>query len=422
MELHEATRRIFRVHRFLICAMVVLGLGTATAVHMVLESRIYSASVRLSLGGLPPQSTAEAAALAGTVQGIVTSPDRVSAALAAAKLNRDPVLFAAKAVDTQPLSSSGILQLTVTDKDPTGAAVVANRLAVDAVTTLNQQGQTAMAAVSGRLQAAIDQLTSQLNTLDTRLAAPDLPQARQAALLAQRSDASQRLATLVGKRADIQLQAAQQAQATVVDAATTPDRPDPSRLPLDLMLGLVAGVVAGLGGAALRETIRPTAVGRRAIERALGAPVLGTVSREPAVDDPELLVLSERVRRAAGQARVSSVLLWSARGDPGLGLLAHGIQTTSRSARVARSAPRRTVSFEVAVLDPTLPPEPRQGLLAVVRSVTSLGNLETVADLSHDNGWPLLGVVLREGRRRRRRHRRSATSAAQRATSTLVSS
>jgi capsular polysaccharide biosynthesis protein len=419
MEVHEVGQRIFRVHRLLISAMLVFGLAAATGVHVLLESRTYSASARLNLGGAPPQSTAEAAALAGTVQGIVTSPDLVGAALAAARLNRDSVRFAAKDINTQPFSSSGILQLTVTDTDPIGAAVVANQLAADAVATLNHQSQTAMSLLRGQLQADIDQLTAQLKTLDAQLAAANVPQARQTTLLAQRSDASQRLATLVGKQADIQLQAAQQVQAVVVDAATPPDRPDPSRFSLDLILGVVGGAVAGLGGAALRETVRPTAVGRHPIERALGAPVLGTVSRWT-VDGPELVALSDHVRRAAREARVSTVLLWSPHGDAGLGVLAQGLQTTHRSVRDAEGAPQRRGSFKVAVLDPTVPPKPRQGVLAVVEDITTLGTLETVADICRDSGRSLIGAVLQDGRRGRRPRRTAPATAARRSMSAMV--
>lgn len=422
MELRDAAQRIFRVHRWLICAMVVLGLVAATAAHVTLESRTYSASARLSLGGAPPQSTAEAAALAGTVQGIVTSPDRISAALAAAPLNRDPVRFAAKAVDTQPFSASGILQLTVTDTNPAGAAAVANSLAADAVATLNQQGRTAMSALQAQLQTEIDQLTAQMKTLDSRLASANLPQAQQTTLLAQRSDTSQRLATLVGKQADIQLQAAQQPQAAVVDAATAPDHPDPSRLPFDLILGLVAGLVAGLGGAALHETLKPTAVGRSAIERALATSVLGTVSRDLVFDGSELLVLSNRVRRAARDAGVSDVLLWSPGSASGLDLLARGLRITRRPDSAARNGLQRPGSFTVAVLDPTLSPEPRQGVLVVVGRITSLSDLEAVADLCLNDGWPLVGAILRDSRRGRLTRHVAPARARQRTTSPVVSS
>jgi capsular polysaccharide biosynthesis protein len=409
MELREAAHRIFGVHRWLICAMVVLGLCGATAAHRALESSTYSASARLSLGGAPPQSTAEAAALAGTIQGIVTSPDRVAAALVAAHLDRDPVRFAAKQIDTQPFSASGILQLTVTDTDASGAAAVANSLALDAVTTLNQRAVAAMSVLQTKLQNQVDQLTAQMSQLDGQLASPSLLPAQQATLLAQRNDAAQQLAALAGKQADIQLQVAQQPQAAIVDGAMAPNRPDPSRLPLDLILGLLGGLVAGLGGAALLETLKPTAVGRPAVERALAAPVLGAVSRDLAVGAPELVLMSERVRRAAREAEVSTVLLWSGDQTFGLDQLAHGLQSARRA---GTTAPPRRGNVRFAVLDPTLPPGPRQGVLAVVGRTTPLSTLEAVVELCRDNRWPLVGAILREGGPRRRRTRQLAPAAA----------
>lgn len=404
MELRDAAQRIFRVHRWLLCTAVVLGLLAGAAAHVKLESRTYTSSARLSLGGTTPQSTAEAAALAGTIQGIVTGPDRIRGALDAAHITRDAVVFAAKDVNTQPFSASGIMQLQVTDASPIAAATVANYLASDAVATLNTQRQTAIVALEDQLRTESDRLTAALTTLNGQLAASGLSVDRQTALLAARTDASQRLTAISTKQADVELQGAQQIPASVVDAAIPPDRPDPSRLTIDLILGLVAGLVGGLGGAAVWETLRPTAVGRRGMESALGAPVLAAIGTGTADRASQLAALSERARHVARRRGVSTVLLWSRRPDVDLASLRDELQTTvgprSRGAAAARAG-----AFEFAVLDPTLAPEPRQGVLAVVPRVTSVSKLETVKDLCRDYDWPLLGVVIADrshGRRSRR--------------------
>ena len=392
MELRDAAQRIFRVHRWLLCITVMLGLLAGAAVHYKLESRTYTASARLDLGGATPQSTAEAAALAGTVQGIVTSPDRIRGALAAAQLTRDPVIFASKDVNTQPVSASGILQLQVTDTNPDAAAVVANYLADGAVTTLNAERQTGLDAVQSQLRAQSAQLAATIAAADAQIAAGGLRPDQQTALVAARSDASQRLTAIATKHADVALQAASAPRATVVDAAVTPDRPDPSRLVLDLILGLVAGLVAGLGGAALLETVRPTAVGRRGVEAALGAPVVGTVDRGAAAV-AQLSAVSERVCRVARRAGVSTVLLWSPRADLDLSQLAEAMQAGLRARHSSRATPR-VGAFEFAVLRPESAPEPRQGVVAVLMPVTRVSKLEAVKDLCRDGEWPLLGAVL----------------------------
>ncbi len=417
MELNEVGQRIFRVHRILISTMLVLGIGTALAAHHLLDARTYSATARITLGGATPQSTAEAAALAGTVQGIVTSPDRVTSALANAGLSRDPVRFAAKSINTQPFSASGVLQLTVVDTDPAGAAAVANTLASDAVTTLNTQSQRATSELRAQLQSEVTAVTAQLKALDAEVAASTLTGPQQTALLAQRSDLSQRLTALIAKQSDVQVQAAQLPQATIVDAAAVPDRPDPSRLPLDLVLGVIGGTVAGLGGAALRETVAPTAVGRRGIERSLGAPVLGTIRGSQVVDASKLLALRERVRSAARGARVSTVLLWSPRGPAEVTPLVSGLQPTPQE-----ESGRRRARFEVAALNTAIPVEPRQGVLVVLRRFAPVSDLETAQDLCRDLGLPLLGALILEGRRGRPARSHAPATERHLATSALASS
>ncbi len=394
MEVRDAAQRVVRVHRWLLLITVTLGLLAGAAVHYTVEARTYTASARLDLGGATPQSTAEAAALAGTVQGVVTSPDRVAGALAAAHVTRDPVIFATKDVNTQPVSASGILALQVTDTNAVAAAAIANYLADGAVTTLNAEKQAGLDAEEAQLRAQGAQLSATIAADDAQLAAGGLSVAQQDAVVAARSDASQRLAAIGTTEANVVLQAASTPRATVVDAAVPPDRQDPSRLVLDVILGLVAGLVAGLGGAALLETVRPTAVGRRGVETALGAPVVGTIAGGAGDGGlAQLNIVSERLCRVARRAEVSTVLLWSP--DPGLDLarLAQAMDAALR-ARPA-SAPRpRAGAFEFAVLHPEIAPEPRQGIVAVVPPVTRVSRLEAVRDLCRDGEWPLLGAVL----------------------------
>ncbi len=400
MELRDAAQRIFRVHRLLLCSAVVLGLLAAAAVHVKLEVRTYTSSARLSLGGTTPQSTAEAAALAGTIQGIVTSPDRIRAALDAAHINRDAVVFATKDVNTQPFSASGIMQLLVTDQSPAAAAAVANYLASSAVSVLNTQRQTGIVALEDQLRTQSDRLTATIASLTAQLGGSGLNTDQRSALLAARTDASQRLTAIATKQADVQLQAAQQAQASVVDAAVPPDRPDPSKLTLDVILGLVGGLVAGLGGAAVWETLRPTAVGRRGLEAALGAPVLGSLSGRRADRFSQMDAVTERVRHVARRSGVSTVLLWTPSPRIDLAALCEQMRATL-AARSDGAARARAGAFEFAVLDEAHPPEPRQGVVVVAAPVTPVSRLDAVKDLCRDYDWPLLGGVIAKRSRRR---------------------
>jgi hypothetical protein len=61
----------------------------------------------------------------------------------------------------------------------------------------------------------------------------------------------------------------------VIDVAAIPTKADPSRLPIDLALALVIGLVLGVGVAGAMETFRPTLSSGDAVARTLGVPVLG---------------------------------------------------------------------------------------------------------------------------------------------------
>ncbi|MGA8635650.1 MAG: hypothetical protein WB805_12415 [Candidatus Dormiibacterota bacterium] len=388
MEISEAAKRIFRARGLVILAFLLTGLAAGFGVHKVVETKTYTASARLVLSGSVPQNSDWAAALAGTVQGIVTSPAELSKALAEAGATRDIVKFT-KDVDTQSLSSSSVLQLSVTDPNAGVATAVANTLATDAVATLNAQAQQPSQALLGELQAQIDPLESEIAAIGSELSV-----ARSSdvvtALLAQRSDLSQQMTALITKQADIQQQMVQSQGASVVAPATRPDVADPSRLPLDLILGAIAGLILGIGLAVILETMRPTLVGRLAIERALGAPVFGVINASAPGD---LSALIGRLHRAAERARASTVVLWSR--DADLSDVVRRLQGTKPS--VVRAA-RPSLTVRAAV--PGEPVNPRWALVVVVPPTVPLRTIEQADELRTDEGLTVLGAIIMPRRRR----------------------
>jgi capsular polysaccharide biosynthesis protein len=404
MEMREAAQRIFRVRGLVILAVLVAGIAAGYAVHWGFEKTTYTASARLILGGSVPQDAGWASALAGTVEGIVTSPDRISGALADAGATRDIVKFT-RGVTTQSLSDSSVLELSVTDTNAGVAGAVANTLATGAVATLNAQQQQPSQLVLGQLQTQIDTLASEISAINSRVAAPGLSASQMTALLAQRTDLSQQLTALITKRADFEQQAVQSVGASVIALAARPDAADPSRLPLDLILGALAGLVLGVGLAVLLETLRPTVVGREAIERAIGAPVLG-VTPVGVAQAGDLLALSMRLRRAAERAKVSTVVLWN--GEEDMSDVAQRLQAAKPAVVRAASRP----SFNVRSAVPGEPLTQRCGLVVVVPSTVPLRTIEKAEELRTGEGPLLLGALIKPRPRhwRWRRERSEATT------------
>ena len=400
MEISEVAKRIFRARGLVIVAFLLTGLAAGFGVHKGLETKTYTASARLVLSGSVPQNSDWAAALAGTVQGIVTSPAQLSKALAEAGATRDIVKFT-KEVDTQSLSSSSVLELSVTDPNAGVATAVANTLATFAVATLNAQAQQPSEALLSELQAQIDPLASEIAAIGSELSAARSSASEVTALLAQRTDLSQQMTALITKQADIEQQMVQSQGASVVAPATRPDVADPSRLPLDLILGALASLILGIGLAVILETLRPTLVGRLAIERALGAPVFGVMTADSSAPG-DLSALSGRLHRAAERARVSTVVLWNR--DEDLSDVARRLQGTKPS--VVRAG-RPTLTVRAAV--PGEPVNPRWALVVVVPPMVPLRTIEEADELRTDEGLTVLGGIIRPrnrptlwGRRRSR--------------------
>ena len=400
MEISEVAKRIFRARGLVILAFLLTGLAAGFGVHKGLETKTYTASARLVLSGSVPQNSDWAAALAGTVQGIVTSPAQLSKALAEAGATRDIVKFT-KEVDTQSLSSSSVLALSVTDPNAGVATAVANTLATYAIATLNAQAQQPSEALLTELQAQIDPLASEIAAIGSELSAARSSASEVTALLAQRTDLSQQMTALITKQADIEQQMVQSQGASVVAPATRPDVADPSRLPLDLILGALASLILGIGLAVILETLRPTLVGRLAIERALGAPVFGVMTADSSAPG-DLSALSGRLHRAAERARVSTVVLWNR--DEDLSDVARRLQGTKPS--VVRAG-RPSLTVRAAV--PGEPVNPRWALVVVVPPMVPLRTIEEADELRTDEGLTVLGGIIRPrnrptlwGRRRSR--------------------
>src|SRR5438128_3752920 len=150
MELNDAFRRIIGGHRLLVAAGLLFGLTLAVIVQRVDglavgssgepvcgtlalrfalgETTQYSATSRLILDTTNPSAVTGATALADAARAVVTSPSHVTTALTKAGVRRDPAVVGACNVKLSALGSSGVLALSVKDRDPAAAAAIANAL------------------------------------------------------------------------------------------------------------------------------------------------------------------------------------------------------------------------------------------------------------------------------------------------------
>jgi uncharacterized protein involved in exopolysaccharide biosynthesis len=413
MEQSEIVQRIFGQHRWLILSFVAFAIAGAALLH-VGDSRSYTAATRIVLDTPDPTSRAEAIAISDTARAIATSPGQVAAALAAAHVRgRDPVAIARDDVSVRALGSSGILELTAKDRDPRVAAAIANSLAGRVI-------KARLEVTQGQIRDVLDDVTRQIDTLSARIAAADAHidalnlQTAAASnaegantLRAQRDEESRRRDFLAQQRSVLESERvgllsddALRPKPSIISRASVPSRSDPSRLPVDLALGALLGLILGVGAAAFIEAFRPTVVGGDALAKEFGVPLLGTLPGPPDDGHIEPGDIPARVGVAARAAALKKVALVPVGPQIDVGPLAERLQA-------ARSPRSSTKNAGAAVIRPFDPAQGMQngsgdGLVLVAPSTVKKADAMEAGHLLTISRLPLLGLIT-YGRPRRRR-------------------
>ncbi|SFL25618.1 hypothetical protein [Geodermatophilus ruber] len=307
MDLNEAAQRILRRHWVLIVVMTVIGLSIPVAL-LRLQEDTYEATARIVIGAGDARDSNEATALADTALALATSEGVLGRALEQAGARRDPVIFVEQ-VQVEPVGTSGVLELSVTDTDARASAAIVNAIAAEVV-RMRDDGFYAST------RQALADTDAEIATLSQRIAEVEAAADSTVARFGRVDALALRHAQAVGERANLQGQRQQLVQALagavrpqVVDASATAGILVPSEAPSRLAVGGILGLVLGVALAATKESLRPT-LNAAAIARHLGAPLLGRLPRRPrgdtGVSDPWL---ANYLKLAADDAGVRSVQL-----------------------------------------------------------------------------------------------------------------
>ncbi|MFL5968754.1 MAG: hypothetical protein ACJ74L_04085 [Gaiellaceae bacterium] len=426
MELTDAARRILRQHWVLIAVCVALGV-VAAAIHAH-EPSMYTASTRLVIGTDDPKSRTESGSIADTGKAIATSLTQVRRALEDAHVtDRNPVDVAKKHVFVRGLGTSGVVQLSVSDKDPDVARAVANALALRVIRVRGEVTSGQLQSVLADLRQRVDDLNDKIATVDQKidrlniqiaLSAPTTGNALRAqrdALAQQRDFLAQQRSVLEGERISVLSAGALRPRASVISAANQPTHADPTPLLQEVILGALLGLVLGIGIAGLIESFRPTLVGSDSLARQFDTPLLGTIPVEG--DDQQvrhdLRRIALRIRLAAAGVELPNVGLVAVGPDVELGLvaamldeLANGVATTAakRTAVGAETATEpvaagsHSVPFRIrpfGMLDGA-PSNGQMALVLVSPSVVKKSDIDDASHLLRVAGSPLLGLVTYE--------------------------
>jgi capsular polysaccharide biosynthesis protein len=414
MEMQEVVRRVVVGHRLLILAVLVLSMGAVLSYHLQ-EAPTYSAATRVILDFPNPSDAVQAATIADAAKAIVTSPSHVQAALGVAGVVRDPILEGRR-ISVVPMGTSGVLQITVQDTNAAAAAGIANALTDDLIQTrLAASPAAQIPALDSQIKSIDDQikgLGDQLTSLDEQIASlggllnalnvdPTTFQAAAvraqiltdqiAAKTSERSTLTQEMLSLDAQRASLAAQRAGLATGgtrpvpTVIERASTPVEPDPSRLPIDMALALLGGLILGLAAASALEIFRPSLTGGEAIADALGVPVLGWIP------DPSG-TLPRRLRQVATAAEIGAVELIGAGDTFGLSAIAKSLRS--------QLGPDQAGGKRLAVYATNdVPARYRNGqtqsfgLVVVAPERLQRAALAPISELVSNSGRTLLGVI-----------------------------
>ncbi len=289
MDLNEAAERIFKYHWVLILLLTIVGLSIPVGLAQM-QDDAYVASARIFMGTADARDGEEATSLADTALGIATSPGVVGKALETAGVQRNQAELATL-VRVEPVGTSGILQLSVTDSDPEASAAIATALATEVVARRTE-------GVLGRTEQLLAQTDVQIGALAQNItgieAEADAAAREQARLRAigleggapldalelRHSQAVEQLNNLQTQRQELAATLASTVRPEVVDASASRGIPVETSLAARVAAGGLLGLILGIALAATLEAWRPT-LGPAALARHLGVPLLGRLRRLP---------------------------------------------------------------------------------------------------------------------------------------------
>lgn len=419
MELRELGDRLFRLHAKLIIVFLIAGVLGGLAFHWK-DKPQYQSSALFVMGVQDPQSAESAAVLADTARGIATGPDLVRSALAKAGATRDEAAVA-QSINVQSMGSSGVLQLSVADRDPRVAVRLANVLTSDVVSTRIALLQNAISSSERSLhqqqaatQAQIKQLTNRIEWLTAQGAGTSQsPLTGELGELEGRLTSAQDLATQIAVQQN-DLVAQLGPKTTVIDKAVSATAV-PGRALDDALLGATLGLVLGIALAAGREVARPSLVGAAAISRAVGTPLLGEMTTPPdswtkeslpdsgtyvelAADAQHVEVVRFATLDSNGKRRAKIRMLEGPLSRLTVGRPASADAPASRAPDARATGPVQPAS--VIPAEPAAPAgpdgknSPRTGLVVAVPRVLKVTDVDALTNFIWISGWTLLGVIV----------------------------
>ncbi|NUR57864.1 MAG: hypothetical protein HOV87_04055 [Catenulispora sp.] len=274
MDVTDALRRIVLRHLLLIAIATALPL-LAFVFHEAGKPPSYTASAQVEVAYKASTSAQAATSTADTPSAFAKAPDTVAAALKAAGVSHDVPAFIRDDLTIRPVLTAPDIQILVRYRTRQDAVDIAQALAQATVDHFYGQAKAGP-------QKDVDTFGAQLDAARKQLAADQAAAAKIPAALQTQVTASQltadtaAISTLQKAVTDAQsrLNEADAQKPTIVNQAQIVPQSTLSKLQ-PYVLVFFAGLVLGVGLAAVVESVAPSVVGAAGLAGLFGAPFLG---------------------------------------------------------------------------------------------------------------------------------------------------
>jgi capsular exopolysaccharide synthesis family protein len=266
LQLSDYLRLLYRRKLAIILGIIIFG--AAAAGYSFTQRKVYSASTTIllqpqigaALLDVNPNSETDPVRQLQTQMQVIEGPP-VAALVQKALGYTD-------GVTAQAVGQADSIRLSVKDGNPSRAAAQANAYAKAYIQYLGNQLTSEIASTVGALQQEIAQLQSQIDPLNAKLLTlvPNSPD--YSSVTQERNDLASQQATFQSRISQLQLDAlVASGGVSVVSAARPPQSPIEPRPKRNIAIGLGIGLVIGLAGAFLWESLDDAVSSRTDLER-----------------------------------------------------------------------------------------------------------------------------------------------------------
>ena len=221
MRIDEAFRRMIGGYWWLI-GLLVLVASLAAGVYATNQDLQYQASARVQMSGGLASTNVQADAATQWLQGVITTPNMVRHAMAAAGLKGDPTPFATHSIVVNRVGVSTVNDVLVTTGNADRSVIVANSLVQQALkyaNTAHQSDAVKMTALDHQISRFTKERDGLIHQLAT--AAPGAVLELQARIAAEAPS----LTDLLRQRSDLVLAASERSSIGLLDPATASSDP-----------------------------------------------------------------------------------------------------------------------------------------------------------------------------------------------------